>query len=153
MGVEATPTTTTTKKVSFAADVDTPTQSASTTPAPSEPPKPEPIDGVIGHLEVYRSGTVKMRLANGILLDVCAGGSVPAFRLTNFQVGTATQPSFLQQAVYRDPTEHNLVVLGEVNKQYIVSPNVDALLVALEQSETMAKSIDKAEGLIKMDTS
>jgi DNA-directed RNA polymerase III subunit RPC4 len=27
-------------------------------------------DGIIGQLEVYRSGTVKMRLANGILLDV-----------------------------------------------------------------------------------
>lgn len=28
------------------------------------------IDGIIGQLEVYRSGTVKMRLTNGILLDV-----------------------------------------------------------------------------------
>lgn len=28
------------------------------------------VDGVIGQLEVYRSGAVKMRLANGILLDV-----------------------------------------------------------------------------------
>ena len=33
---------------------------------------PEPtIDGVIGELVVYRSGAVKMRLASGILLDVC----------------------------------------------------------------------------------
>lgn len=29
-----------------------------------------PIDGIIGQLEIYRSGVVKMRLANGILLDV-----------------------------------------------------------------------------------
>jgi DNA-directed RNA polymerase III subunit RPC4 len=28
------------------------------------------IDGIIGQLEMYRSGAVKMRLANGILLDV-----------------------------------------------------------------------------------
>lgn len=28
------------------------------------------MDGSIGHLEVYRSGAVKIRLANGILLDV-----------------------------------------------------------------------------------
>ena len=29
------------------------------------------IDGVIGDLIVYRSGAVKIRLASGILLDVC----------------------------------------------------------------------------------
>jgi len=29
-----------------------------------------PVDGVIGQLELYRSGAIKMRLANGILLDV-----------------------------------------------------------------------------------
>jgi DNA-directed RNA polymerase III subunit RPC4 len=31
---------------------------------------PAHVDGVIGQLEIYRSGAVKMRLANGILLDV-----------------------------------------------------------------------------------
>lgn len=30
----------------------------------------EKLDGVIGQLEVYQSGAVKMRLSNGILLDV-----------------------------------------------------------------------------------
>jgi len=29
-----------------------------------------PVDGIIGQLEVYHSGAIKMRLANGILLDV-----------------------------------------------------------------------------------
>lgn len=29
-----------------------------------------PVDGIIGQLELYRSGAIKMRLANGILLDV-----------------------------------------------------------------------------------
>ena len=28
------------------------------------------IDGVIGQLEVYESGTIKMRLSNGIVMDV-----------------------------------------------------------------------------------
>jgi DNA-directed RNA polymerase III subunit RPC4 len=33
--------------------------------------EPDPkVEGVIGHLEVYRSGVVKMRLGNGIVLDV-----------------------------------------------------------------------------------
>jgi len=34
---------------------------------PKEIPK---VDGVIGHIEVYRSGTVKMHLGNGIVLNV-----------------------------------------------------------------------------------
>ena len=33
---------------------------------------PVHVDGVIGQLEIYQSGAVKMRLANGILLDVSA---------------------------------------------------------------------------------
>ena len=33
--------------------------------------KPEPkVDGIIGQLEVYRNGAVKMRLGNGIVYDV-----------------------------------------------------------------------------------
>jgi DNA-directed RNA polymerase III subunit RPC4 len=31
---------------------------------------PAHVDGVIGQLEIYQSGAVKMRLGNGILLDV-----------------------------------------------------------------------------------
>lgn len=63
------------RKVSFAADAK-PLAFAleSTIPATqdrSEAPKETPkVDGVIGHIEVYRSGTVKMRLGNGIVLNV-----------------------------------------------------------------------------------
>jgi DNA-directed RNA polymerase III subunit RPC4 len=40
-------------------------------PAPDEKPKvAPPIDGVIGQLEMYKSGAVKMRLGNGIVMDV-----------------------------------------------------------------------------------
>jgi hypothetical protein len=67
-----------TKKVSFADDVKAGSLpgSARGSMAPPEPPaavKPDEnplIDGIIGTLEVYRSGAVKMRLHNGILLDV-----------------------------------------------------------------------------------
>jgi len=60
------------KKVSFAADTKPDTMSSSSSPsvAPSEPKKLEPISGVIGQLEIYRSGTVKIRLVNDILLNV-----------------------------------------------------------------------------------
>lgn len=36
-------------------------------------PEPEPdekVEGIIGQLEVYESGAVKMRLSNGIAMDV-----------------------------------------------------------------------------------
>ncbi len=72
---------TSSKRVSFAADVKpdvTPSRTPST--VPSEPKQEQPLDGMIGQLEVYRSGTVKIRLANGILLDV----SVPVSETVSF---------------------------------------------------------------------
>jgi len=96
------------------------------------------VDGVIGQLEVYQSGAVKMRLGNGILLDVTA----------------ATQPSFLQHAVHLNVTNKRLSVLGEVNKRFVVSPNVDTLLAAMEAEDNAARAVkfEGEEGLIKMET-
>lgn len=67
------------KKVKFAEDTKPPGSGASTpqasgaaTPqAKKELSEDEPkISGVVGQLEIYESGTVKMRLGNGILFDV-----------------------------------------------------------------------------------
>ena len=58
------------KKVSFAADTKPDGSSSSPSVALSEPKKVEPISGVVGQLEIYRSGAVKIRLANDILLNV-----------------------------------------------------------------------------------
>lgn len=63
------------KKVSFAPDVKpsvTPNSSRTPSAVPVEPEHgtSAPVDGVIGQLEVYKSGAVKIRLANNILLDV-----------------------------------------------------------------------------------
>lgn len=60
------------KRVSFAPDTKAPTPSSSrpSTAPPPELPKEQPIDGVIGQLEVYKSGAVKIRLPNSILFDV-----------------------------------------------------------------------------------
>ncbi|KIP10042.1 hypothetical protein PHLGIDRAFT_85772 [Phlebiopsis gigantea 11061_1 CR5-6] len=93
----------------------------------------EKLDGVIGQLEVYQSGAVKMRLSNGILLDVNA----------------ATQTSFLQHAVYLNPEDKKLCVLGQVNRRFVVSPDIDTLLAAMEQPGQPADP--EIEGLIKMD--
>ena len=63
------------KKVTFAtpddqgSDTTTPTTTKPEDSTTEKTPDP-PIDGIIGQLELYRSGAVKMRLANGILLDV-----------------------------------------------------------------------------------
>jgi DNA-directed RNA polymerase III subunit RPC4 len=57
------------KRVSFSADTKPPAA------VPEDVDKVQPlahVDGVIGQLEIYQSGAVKMRLENGILLDVSA---------------------------------------------------------------------------------
>lgn len=58
------------KKVSFAADTKPDRSSDSPFVVPSELKKAEPISGVVGQLEIYKSGTVKIRLANDTLLNV-----------------------------------------------------------------------------------
>ena len=58
---------TSTKHVSFSADTKPPAA------VPEDVDKEKPpahVDGRIGQLEIYQSGAVKMRLENGILLDV-----------------------------------------------------------------------------------
>ncbi|KAI0072688.1 hypothetical protein K474DRAFT_1604653 [Panus rudis PR-1116 ss-1] len=136
------------KAVSFADDTKPPAPGAPSTTGQAETTKTKDgekkkMEGVIGQLEVYASGAVKMRMGNGIVLDVAG----------------ATQPSFLQQAVYLDPENKRLCVLGEVNRRFVVSPDLDALLSALEIAErpqqqsddVMQLGLDGAE-LISMDT-
>ena len=42
-----------------------------------------------------------------------------------------------------------LIVLGEVNKQFVASPNVEALLGAMDNTPVL---IDGEDNLIKMDS-
>lgn len=122
------------KRVSFSADTKPP--AAVPEDADKEKP-PAHVDGVIGQLEIYQSGAVKMRLANGILLDVTA----------------ATQPSFLQQAIHVDRSTKDLRVLGEISRRFVATPDIDSLLAAMNQADeaaTAAKS--ETHGLITMDT-
>jgi hypothetical protein len=74
MDVDAPPSDTVQRKVSFAADVKPPGPNgdphASTGPEVGQTKELPKVDGVIGQLEVYRSGAVKMRLGNGIVMDV-----------------------------------------------------------------------------------
>lgn len=62
------------KKVTFATPDGLGSGTITPTTRPEDPTAEEtleaPVDGIIGQLELYRSGAIKMRLANGILLDV-----------------------------------------------------------------------------------
>jgi DNA-directed RNA polymerase III subunit RPC4 len=61
----------TSRKVAFTEDVKMEQGPSKGVDSSKEPDNQQPkIDGIIGQLEIYRSGTVKMRLANGIVLDV-----------------------------------------------------------------------------------
>ncbi|KAF8892109.1 RNA polymerase III RPC4-domain-containing protein [Infundibulicybe gibba] len=123
------------KKVSFAGDAKPEASTSKPREVESKTDIATHVDGIIGQLEIYSSGAVKMRLANGILLDVNA----------------ATQPSFLQHAVHLDKKEKCLTVLGEVNKRFVVSPDVDALLASMEKSSAQL-GLDGEQDLIRMDT-
>ena len=72
-------------------------------------------------------------------------------RACNVQVTAATQPSFLQQAVHVDAENKRVHVLGEVNRRFVVSPDVETLLSAMELAEQPVAP--ELEGLIAMDTS
>ncbi|EKM49985.1 uncharacterized protein PHACADRAFT_213756 [Phanerochaete carnosa HHB-10118-sp] len=124
------------KTVTFSDDTKPPAPDTPQEQAANESTSEQKVDGVIGQLEVYESGTVKMRLANGIVMDVTA----------------ATQPSFLQHAVHLDPTEKRLCVLGEINRRFVVSPDIDTLLSAMESAERDQPSELEADELISMDT-
>lgn len=84
-----TPTGSLQRKVSFAADVKPPGPSgepphASTAPEVEKTKEPPRVDGLIGQLEVYRSGAVKMRLGNGIIMDVSLISILPSLTLTQY---------------------------------------------------------------------
>jgi len=59
------------------------------------------------------------------------------------QVNAATQPSFLQQAVHLDMANKQLTVLGEINKQFVVSPDIDSLLNTITRKEAAAEDADR----------
>ncbi|KAI0372815.1 hypothetical protein BV20DRAFT_1014934 [Pilatotrama ljubarskyi] len=130
------------KKVTFAEDTKPPAPVTATAPLPgtaaagenkaAEQPK---LDGVIGQLEIYESGAVKLRMGNGIVMDVTA----------------ATQPSFLQHAVYVDSSNKRLCVLGEVNRRFVVTPDIDTLLTSMELADN-PPTFELGEGLLTIDT-
>jgi DNA-directed RNA polymerase III subunit RPC4 len=47
-------------------------------------------------------------------------------------VTAATQPSFLQHVVYLDRKEKRLCVLGEINRRFVVTPDIESLLAEMD---------------------
>ena len=70
------------------------------------------------------------------------------------QVTGSTQSSFLQHAAYIDTSTKQLCVLCEVNRCFVVSPNVEALLVTMENMENQqaVTGMEGLDDLIVMDT-
>ncbi|KAH9935927.1 RNA polymerase III RPC4-domain-containing protein [Epithele typhae] len=124
-----------TKKVTFAEDTKPPAHGGSGPDASEKAAEDTKLDGVVGQLEIYESGAVKMRLKNGILMDITA----------------ATRPSFLQHAVYLDPTTKRLCVLGEVNRRFVATPDLDTLLNAMDAADA-ASAFDLGDGLLTMES-
>lgn len=97
---------TTPKKVSFAPDSKPPQSESSTTSAltsaisesqtkPAEEADPK-VDGIIGQLEIHQSGAVKLRLGNGIVMDVCLITTVELWgHPLIFPVGDSGYPTFI----------------------------------------------------------
>jgi len=68
-------------------------------------------------------------------------------------VTAATRPSFLQQAVHVDRSTKDLRVLGEISRRFVVTPDIDSLLAAMNQAdEAAAAAKSETDGLITMDT-
>ena len=59
--------------------------------------------------------------------------------------------SFLQHAVYLDAAKKRLCVLGEVNRRFVVTPDLDALLSAMELADN-PPAFELGDGLLTMDT-
>ncbi|KAI0661454.1 RNA polymerase III RPC4-domain-containing protein [Cubamyces menziesii] len=128
------------KKVTFAEDTKPPAPAAAAPAAANVPGAPDKgteqpkVDGVVGQLEIYESGAVKLRMGNGIVMDVTA----------------ATQPSFLQHAVYVDHEHKRLCVLGEVNRRFVATPDIETLLTSMELAEN-PPTFELGDGLLTMD--
>jgi DNA-directed RNA polymerase III subunit RPC4 len=128
-----------TRKVTFAAGISTqPVMSSSGAikHSDSEVKDSDSVDGVIGQLELYRNGIAKLRLANGVLLEV----------------SSATPLAFPQQAIILDREINQMIVLGDISKRCVVSPDVDALLTAMDNTDKASAPFnDGEEGLLRME--
>ncbi|KAG8995850.1 hypothetical protein FRB94_008738 [Tulasnella sp. JGI-2019a] len=95
------------------------------------------IDGIIGRMEIYENGEVKIRLGEGVLMTVKA----------------ATPISFLQQAVEIDVAGGRMNALGQVSRKFIVQPDIQALLDELNGITVDVPKLEPGlEGLEAMDS-
>ncbi|SNX87524.1 related to RPC53 - 47 kD subunit of DNA-directed RNA polymerase III [Melanopsichium pennsylvanicum] len=89
-------------------------------------------EGLVGKLDVYRDGRVFLRF--GELVMEVTGGS---------------QSTFLQQVMLLDPTNKSATALGELHRKFIVSPELDCMLVDIslhdEEQRLEAERRRKAE--------
>ncbi|KZP01700.1 hypothetical protein CALVIDRAFT_547944, partial [Calocera viscosa TUFC12733] len=81
-------------------------------PGKGIPPK---VDGVIGRMELFRDGRVRLVLGEDIAMEV----------------HPAAETAFLENVVHLDPSTKQMTSLGSVERRFVVSPDLDALLTEL----------------------
>ncbi|KAH7873095.1 uncharacterized protein C8R40DRAFT_989259, partial [Lentinula edodes] len=75
------------------------------------------LDEFIGYLEVYHSGTRKIGLANGIVLDI---------------LRSALRHSLFKHAVHLYRKEYKFAIVGDLFRHYLIAPDLGALLNAMD---------------------
>lgn len=131
-------------------------------------------EGQIGTLLIKKSGKVKMRLGNDILLDVSTLGMrisfvtslqkveglcliCPFLSAFSIQVSPGSQLDFLQHFVHIDIGTQKATPISEVKRRFVVTPDVDELLrlLAFDGPKEISAAAKKEEevGLKQMNFS
>ncbi|EIW72308.1 hypothetical protein TREMEDRAFT_24620 [Tremella mesenterica DSM 1558] len=106
-----------------------------------------PPEGRVGTMVVYKSGKVKLVMGDDIVMDVTPGAN----------------DAFISHLVHMDKPHRTAAVLGEVYRQYYVTPDVDGLLDQLHlnggetpgdrlvEARRLQRSVKQERGLVKME--
>ena len=109
------------------------------------------VDGRIGDLLIHESGRISMRIGN-LLFDVAAGShpefhqDVVALNPTPPRWIPHTEEMTREEMSFRKEMRNGAYVLGEANRKLVVTPNVDAMLAAVnEEAAQRLLEQEKAE--------
>jgi len=100
-----------------------------------ETSKKIPLDGLVGALEVYSDGTMKMRFGDNIVMNVSRTTRQLTHAETFVQLTSATPASYLQNAVHVNREGKKMIVLGEVRQRFVATPDLDELLLDLDAND------------------
>ncbi len=133
------------KTVSWASDVKNETKAG----ASAANNAAQQQGGIIGNIQIRRSGAVSIVLGDGMPMEVGPRTRrcilQPEWACT--KVLPAVQTSFAQQVVQIDPERLSAFVLGQLKDRYVVVPDISLLLAELSAKSVQAKVEPELEGL------